>query len=342
MFKKSRIFLAALALPWLLVMFVGTWRIDYQITTPGNLTNVSNYIALTEENPQENPIYSVYIMSFRNPTFLQFMISTLNDYHDVRQLTPTQISQGVSDRDQFESGQVDRNTSIDASFITSLEALGLPISYDVEYIVRLYYHYIDIKDDQPLNIRDLVLSVNGNDDVLSAVNQAACGEYHLFEIERENGDIDFIEIKRQERNNQCTFGLSVSEYYRITDAAVELIAYDSLVGGPSGGLMQTLYIYNALSDVDLTKNLRIAGTGGILIDGRASSVGGIREKIITAEKTGIDVFYVPKNDNITNDNYTIAMETKEAINGEIDIVGVYRFEDIINDLLIRQGGGASD
>ncbi len=338
MFRRFRYYLIILALPWLFFMFMLTYRINYQITTPGNLTNISSYIEVADEYEQENPIYSVYVMSFRNPTFFQFLIATLNDHHHVRQLTEREVADGIGDSEQFESGQVDRNTSIDASFITSLEALGLPIEYEIEYIVRLYYHYIDIKADQTLHIGDIILSVNGNDDVMAALGEASCDAYHSFLIERREGTTETLEIKRQIRNSTCVFGLNVTEFYRITDAAVELITYDSLIGGPSGGLMQTLYIYNALSDVDLTSGIKIAGTGGINLDGSAISVGGIREKVITAERKGVDVFFVPRNENITNDNYTIATRTKADIGAELTIIGVETFADVIDYLLRVQAG----
>lgn len=337
-FKKHWRWFVFLALPWVFLMFIFTYRIDYRIATPGNLTNVSNYIELEDEYPQENPIYSIYVMSFRRPTFMQFIVASLNDYHEVSQLPETIVDEGVSDRDLFESGQVDRNTSIDASFITSLEALGMDIEYEIEYIVRLIYHYIDIEADGQLNIGDIILSVNHNEDVLSAVFTASCGDYHDFEVERENGDVETLRIKKQDRGNGCFFGLNLREYYRITHADVNLKRYDSLVGGPSGGLMQTLYIYNALSEEDLTKGIIIAGTGGISIDGKATSVGAIHEKVITAHLRGVDIFFVPRNDQISNDNYSQALESAEKIGADMQIIGVETFEDVLNALLRHQAG----
>ncbi len=337
MFKKHWRWFAFLAIPWLFLMFIFTYRIDYRVSTPGNLTNVSNYIELEDEYPQENPIYSIYVMSFRRPTFMQFMVASMNPYHEVLKLPESVIDDGVSDRDLFESGQVDRNTSIDASFITSLEALGMAIEYEIEFIVRLIYNYIEIEEGQ-LNIGDIIISVNGNDDVLSTIFIAACDEYHEFEVERTNGDIDTLHIKKQTRNDGCYFGLNLREYYRITHADANLKRYDSLVGGPSGGLMQTLYIYNALSEEDLTKGIVIAGTGGITIDGRATSVGSIPEKVITAHLRGVDIFFVPRNDQLNNDNYSLALETAEAIGADMQIIGVERFAEILDALLRHQAG----
>ena len=339
MFKTHWRWFAFLAIPWLFIMFILTYRIDYNIATPGNLTNVSNYIELDQEYPQDNPIYSVYVMSFRRPTFMQFIVATMNDYHTVTKLPESVIDEGQSDRDLFESGQVDRNTSIDASFITSLEALGKTIEYDIEYIVRRIYNYIDVEDNA-IKIGDIILSVNGDEDVLTALHNAECEVYHDIEVERSDGSIEMLRIKKQPRNDSCMFGLHLSQYYRITQADVSLKRYDSLVGGPSGGLMQTLYIYNALSEIDLTKGIIIAGTGGISIDGRATSVGSIEEKIITAHMRGVDMFFVPRNDSINNDNYSVAKQAAEALESDMQIIGVERFEDVLDALLRHQVGGS--
>src|SRR5690606_36590688 len=50
--------------------------------------------------------------------------------------------------------------------------------------------------------------------------------------------------------------------------------------GPSGGLMQTLGIYNALiPNQDITKGLNITGTGTINPNGTSGAVGGVKQKV---------------------------------------------------------------
>ncbi len=334
MFRRSRKYVIILALPYLFLMFLFTYRIDYRITTPGNLTNVSSYIELSEENPQENPVYSVYVMSVERPTFFQFLTSYLTDAHSIAVLP--EIRTHIPDRVNFQSGQVSRNTSVDASFITSLELLGMPIEYEIEQIVFLYYDFIDIKEGA-LEIGDILLTVNGDTAIQEAMEDATCGEYHTFELRRGDETVT-REIRKQERRESCLFGLATREYYRITHAPVELTRYDSLIGGPSGGVMQTLYIYNALSDTDLTAGLKIAGTGGIRLDGSISSMGGIREKVFTAHMHDVDVFFVPRTEGSTTDNYHQALLALELIETDMEVVGVETFADVLDYLLRRQAG----
>ena len=65
------------------------------------------------------------------------------------------------------------------------------------------------------------------------------------------------------------------------------------VGGPSAGLMMALNVYNSLTEEDLTKGTKVAGTGTIEIDGSVGPVGGVKQKVIAAKKAGSTLILVP-------------------------------------------------
>jgi Lon-like protease len=68
------------------------------------------------------------------------------------------------------------------------------------------------------------------------------------------------------------------------------------VGGPSAGLAFGLEIARMLGR-NITKGCRIAATGELALDGSVLPVGGLKQKTIGAEKTGVDVFLVPAGEN---------------------------------------------
>jgi hypothetical protein len=74
--------------------------------------------------------------------------------------------------------------------------------------------------------------------------------------------------------------------------------------GPSAGLLFTLFYIDLLTPGALVGNLRVAGTGGIAIDGVAFSVSGIDVKIATALLTQPDVIFIPGLPTVI-DNVTI-------------------------------------
>lgn len=67
--------------------------------------------------------------------------------------------------------------------------------------------------------------------------------------------------------------------------------------GPSAGLMFSLEVYKQLDRTeDLTRGRVVAGTGTILPDGRVGPIGGIEQKVITAERAGATIFFAPLDD----------------------------------------------
>ncbi|MFP4078961.1 MAG: S16 family serine protease [Bacillota bacterium] len=331
LFRRHRKVILSLALPYILLLFLLTYRIDYRIYTPGGLNPVENFIEFDDAYPQENPFHTIYIMNVEQPTFFQFMVSYFTDAHTIDKLPESR--QNVSDRASFESGQVSRNTSVDLAVISAYEALGLTIEYETEYIVSLYYDYMDNED---LDIGDVIMTVNGDDDVVEALQAVECEDKATLQVRKEDGEEATYEITKQDREDTCTFGLNVSTYYNIKDAEIPYTVKDSVIGGPSGGLMQTLYIYNALSEDDLTADTTIAGTGTIRVDGAVGGVGGVREKVWTAHKKDVDVFFVPEGSN-----HDEALAAKREI-GDTDmtIVAVETFDDALDYLKGEDANGA--
>jgi Lon-like protease len=68
------------------------------------------------------------------------------------------------------------------------------------------------------------------------------------------------------------------------------------VGGPSAGLAFALDVIEELRG-DVDRGLRVAATGELQLDGDVAPVGGIKQKVIGARRSGADVFLVPAGDN---------------------------------------------
>lgn len=104
------------------------------------------------------------------------------------------------------------------------------------------------------------------------------------------------------------------------------------IGGPSAGLMFTLEIYNQLKEIDITKGYHIAGTGSINEDGEVGRVGGVKQKVIAAERVGADFFFAPNEFGAENSNYAEAKETAKTINAKMKVVPVDTFEEALKFL----------
>jgi PDZ domain-containing protein len=68
------------------------------------------------------------------------------------------------------------------------------------------------------------------------------------------------------------------------------------VGGPSAGLAFALDIAEELRG-NVDRGLKVAATGEIALDGRVGPIGGVKQKVVGARRSGADVFLVPAGDN---------------------------------------------
>lgn len=100
--------------------------------------------------------------------------------------------------------------------------------------------------------------------------------------------------------------------------------------GPSGGLVQTLAVYNAITPNDVTGGLRVMGTGGINLQGYALNIGGEQQKVVTANLYGANVFFVPEG------NYDSAKEMYDKLDEKtFDLVKVNNFKDVLDYLEMK-------
>jgi PDZ domain-containing protein len=100
---------------------------------------------------------------------------------------------------------------------------------------------------------------------------------------------------------------------------------DKNIGGPSGGLMFSMGIYDVLTPGSLTGGQVIAGTGEIDPQGHVAPIGGIQQKLVGAQDAGAKLFLAP------------ADNCAEALQGNFDsskmrLVRVTTLSGAINDV----------
>jgi PDZ domain-containing protein len=100
---------------------------------------------------------------------------------------------------------------------------------------------------------------------------------------------------------------------------------DKNIGGPSGGLMFSMGIYDVLTPGSLTGDHVIAGTGEIDPQGDVQPIGGIQQKLVAAQAAGAKLFLAP------------ADNCAEALEGNFDphkmrLVKVTKLSDALRDV----------
>ncbi|MGM0410131.1 MAG: YlbL family protein [Bacillota bacterium] len=180
-----------------------------------------------------------------------------------------------------------------------------------------------------LETGDIIVAINGKkvelaSDAVNLIREVEIGKEIELTINR-NGEEKTISLKTIELDdNPDTSSIGVMIVTKNLDYNFprEITFHTENVVGPSAGGVFSLEIYNQLTDKDITKGKKIAGTGTISLDGSIGIIDGILQKVIAADEAGADIFLVPAG------NYEKAQETTR----DIKLVKVKDFEDAISYL----------
>lgn len=146
---------------------------------------------------------------------------------------------------------------------------------------------------------DVVIGADGRavreaEDLVAAIQRHKVGDAIVLRVRRGEDTLDLTTrtVGRPENPVEPIIGVEIET---LPDIRLPLAVHIETtgIGGPSGGLMFALGIYDLLDDADVTRGRTIAGTGEIRITGEVGAVGGIRQKVESARRAGAELFLVP-------------------------------------------------
>ena len=282
-------------------------RRDYDISIPGGLIEVENRILLEESFPVEGQISTVFIYSLDEHTLLTRFIAEGAVGVDISPRPLSVINIPASELN--ERGRIQYEASITASIIQAFEAANVDISYEFNGLRVIFRG-----ESVPIPIGTLITSVNG--EPVTSLDQFITAIEELDEITI-NEDVALT------RNEEGFFGITIAEEYIILDTAIGYEIVDANIQGGSGGLLQTLNLYNRLTEDDITKGYHIAGTGTITAGGFVGPIGGAAQKVIAAARDGVDIFFIPVFD------YPEARAELDRLDSDMQLVMVASFSEAL-------------
>ncbi len=98
--------------------------------------------------------------------------------------------------------------------------------------------------------------------------------------------------------------------------------------GPSAGVTMAVAIYSALSGRKASRN--VVMTGEITLRGRVLPVGGIKEKVLAAHRSGITTVILPR------ENEKDSEEIPQNIRRKVNLVWVENMDEIISRVMVQQ------
>ena len=184
-------------------------------------------------------------------------------------------------------------SKIDASIVVLNELFDYPEEHGKGALVQAVGP--DCPAEGELFVGDVVLAIDGRrvdstQEARRTIDRVPLDEPLAFRV-RAAGEVHDIELLREPcvpDNEEPLVGISMVDAFPFP---IEISSGD--VGGPSGGLMFSLGLYDALTPEDLTGGRTIAGTGTIDPGGDVGPLGNIADKVIGAERAGASVFLVP-------------------------------------------------
>jgi ATP-dependent Lon protease len=120
------------------------------------------------------------------------------------------------------------------------------------------------------------------------------------------------------------------DFYENVDIHVHVPEGATPKDGPSAGITVATAIASALLRKPIRKNL--AMTGEITLRGRILSIGGLKEKIIAAHRTGIDRVLIPK------ENMKDIEEIPQKVLKKVELVPVDHMDAVLKEAFILEEG----
>ena len=195
--------------------------------------------------------------------------------------------------------QMDRSQKIAAA--VALRELGRDVKAEPEGAL-----VVAVAPDAPaagkIEATDVLVAVDGTrvrtpDDLRRLIGLHDPGEKVLLRVRRgaSTREVEVGTIESPDEQGRPIVGIQVEQSAEIElpiDVEIDLGG----VGGPSAGLAFALDIVEELRG-GVDRGLDVAATGELELDGDVLPIGGVKQKVIGARRSGADIFLVPAGDN---------------------------------------------
>lgn len=306
-----------------------TYPLPYYIMVSGGTIDVSNRVEVIDEYEQNGSFNLAYVNELTGTLPTVLLSYVMPDW--------TLYEKSAYTIDETED-MIDINMRDQMYLLESLQN-SVKVAYDAankEFNItktnyHVYYVYDFVKEYSELRVGDIIVSYDGQ--TLKDLNEYSryiqtkkIGDEIAIVAKRGNKTID-TKLKVYEQENKKYTGIMIMTLYSYETTPEITFKFQNNESGSSGGLTLALAIYNKLTKEDITKGLKIVGTGTIGIDGSVGAIGGVEYKLKGAVKSKADIFLVPNGPN-----YEDAIKLKEKNKYDITIIGVSTFQEALEKL----------
>ena len=308
--------------------FVFTFPLPYYIYAGGGTINIDNRVVIDgDKDKSKGSLNFAYVKELEG-NVASFILGNIIPGYDIEKQENVELNEDETSEDIMFRNKIYLENANQTAIMLAYQKAGKEVRIKNKHF---YIIYVEDKEEDGLRVGDELLKVNGKEienveDYTNEIQNHEVGEKIKVTVKRDDKEKDVTATIKKGDDYKVT-GVSVSTIYEYkTNPKVELNFKDS-EGGPSGGLMLTLAIYDKLTKGDLTNGLKIVGTGTISSDGTVGEIGGVKYKLNGAIKAKADLFLVPKGYN-----YKEALKEKEEHDYDIEIKAIGTFDEAVEYL----------
>jgi Lon-like protease len=333
-FKKRWIIIIAL------LLFINFYQFPYYFTKPGD-AKVLHTVIEVEGAYEDKGTFMLTTVRMGQANLITYLWAKMSDSRELIHEEFIRRS-GETDQEYHHRQLMMMSSSQDIATIIAYNKAGKEAFY-INHGVIVTGTIEEMPAFEQLQLGDLIVAVDGTniktvDELLNQLGEKQKDDEVLLTIIRDETEKD-VELfvtsfptEIDDTGERVGIGITSPVTKRELKVNPNLTIDTNKIGGPSAGLMFSLEIFNQLNEGDIAKGYHIAGTGSINEDGEVGRIGGVKQKVIAAERAGAHFFFAPNEFDSATSNYVEAVETAKAIKAKMKVVPVDTFEEALSFL----------
>ncbi|MFY9114530.1 MAG: PDZ domain-containing protein [Dethiobacteria bacterium] len=320
--KRNTKIALAVAVILALVLFIPT---PYIILKPGTAEDLSRFVDVKEGDHEVDGAFYLVTVGQQRATLFWLIYGFFHPYIDILHQSQV-IPPGISQQEYINILERWMEESQLLAKIIALRRAGKPVDIKGKGIaIRAFIEGSPAQEI--LQVDDVIIRIDGEevhfaDQVLAIIQDREIGDPVNLTLRRdgEEFEADIPTIPHVDNPQKPALGIIITALgdWKL-DMPVEIDIKTGNISGPSAGMMFVLEIINQLLPGDLTGGHDIAGTGTISYYEDIGEIGGVKQKVVAAERAGAEYFIIPEG------NYSEA----KNINKKMKLIPVKNLQDVM-------------
>lgn len=331
-------FLAACGLLWTFL-----WPLPDYVESPGSADNLKSFVTIKGHPDRKQGAFMITSVRLAQARPITYLLAKVLPYHNIQD--EEDVTGGQDDATYLKMQRFYMQSAINEAKAVAVKAAGDQVT---KRYLGIYVMSIQTNSHfkKKLRVGDTITKVDGHHfqnafGFQRYINSKKIGQRLTITVKRNSQTLtQKAALIRLPTSKKAGIGISLTDNVEVKTKPT-ITVNPGEIGGPSGGLMFSLQIYQQLTNENLRRGRKVAGTGTINPDGTVGEIGGIDKKVVAAKKAGATVFLAPyvkptkatlalEEDHLTN--YQLAKKTAQRVAPNMKVVPVKSFKEAVQYL----------